>query len=309
MGDCELKNLTAELRKGREIARQLQIHLNVPYSSRETREIMLLQKILNSFEKSLSIVNFSSSGSGASVPIPMTESPPSLTGHSRGEDSHHDLIDGSKKRKSIRRRMQQVRVDPLMGVEGSLDDGFSWRKYGQKDIVGTKYPREYYRCTHRKVQGCLATKQVQRSDYDATILETTYLGSHTCNQATHVLSPSYQQEQSQDLDSVNEQSIHSFHFPSTSIVKPEPRTFSPSMANNCFMSNFSPSLMSPSTSGVRHSFGGDESFHQNSGSELNDIISAATSVTNHQTVGIDFSFVNDEFDPNFDKDKVHQDSR
>ncbi|KAJ8753030.1 hypothetical protein K2173_011798 [Erythroxylum novogranatense] len=295
MGDCELKNLIAELREGRELARQLQIHLNVTYSSRETCEIMLLQKILNSFEKSLSIVNFSSLGSGTSVPIPMSESLPSLTGHSRSEDSYHDLIDGSKKRKSIPRRVQKVRVDPGMRVEGSLDDGFSWKKYGQKDIVGTKYPRGYYRCTHRKVQGCLATKQVQRSDYDPTILEITYLGSHTCNQATRVLSPSYQQEQSQDLDSVIEQSVHSFHFPSTSIMKPEPRTFSPSIANNCFMSNFSPSLMSASRSGVRHSFGGDESFHQNSGSELNDIISAATCVTNH----LDFGFVNDEFDPNF----------
>ncbi|KAJ8753051.1 hypothetical protein K2173_011819 [Erythroxylum novogranatense] len=298
MGDCELKNLIAELRKGRELARQLQIHLNLPYSSRETREIMLLQKILNSFEKSLSIVNFRSLGSGTSVPIPMSESLPSLTGHSRSKDSYHDLIDGSKKRKSIPRRMQQVRADPGMGVEGSVDDGFSWKKYGQKDIVGTKYRRGYYRCTHRKVQGCLATKQVQRSDYDPTILEITYLGSHTCNQATRVLSP-YQQEQSQDLDSVIEQSIHSFHFPSTSIMKPEPRTFSPSIVNNCFMSNFSPSLMSPSTSGARHSFGGNESFHQNSESELNGTISAATSVTNHPTVGLDFSFVNDEFDPNF----------
>ena len=27
------------------------------------------------------------------------------------------------------------------GPEGPLDDGFSWRKYGQKDILGAKYPR------------------------------------------------------------------------------------------------------------------------------------------------------------------------
>lgn len=36
---------------------------------------------------------------------------------------------------------RQVRVSPGIGLEGPLDDGFSWRKYGQKDILGAKYPR------------------------------------------------------------------------------------------------------------------------------------------------------------------------
>lgn len=31
-----------------------------------------------------------------------------------------------------------------MGLEGPLDDGFSWRKYGQKDILGAKHPRYLY---------------------------------------------------------------------------------------------------------------------------------------------------------------------
>jgi hypothetical protein len=34
----------------------------------------------------------------------------------------------------------QVRVNTVQDV-GPLDDGFSWRKYGQKDILGAKYPR------------------------------------------------------------------------------------------------------------------------------------------------------------------------
>lgn len=40
--------------------------------------------------------------------------------------------------------------------------------------------RGYYRCTHRHTQGCLATKQVQRSNDDPTIFEVTYRGRHTC---------------------------------------------------------------------------------------------------------------------------------
>ena len=44
-------------------------------------------------------------------------------------------------RKATKRWTHQVRVNPATGLEGTLDDGFSWRKYGQKDILGAKHPR------------------------------------------------------------------------------------------------------------------------------------------------------------------------
>jgi hypothetical protein len=44
-------------------------------------------------------------------------------------------------RKAVPRWTEQVRVSPGVGLEGPLDDGYSWRKYGQKDILGAKYPR------------------------------------------------------------------------------------------------------------------------------------------------------------------------
>jgi hypothetical protein len=50
-----------------------------------------------------------------------------------------------------------------------IDDGHAWRKYGQKDILNAKYPRNYYRCTHRQDQGCWATKQVQKTDEDPPV--------------------------------------------------------------------------------------------------------------------------------------------
>lgn len=46
--------------------------------------------------------------------------------------------------------------------------------------------RGYYRCTHRHAQGCLATKQVQRSDGDPTIFEVNYRGRHTCSQSSRL---------------------------------------------------------------------------------------------------------------------------
>ncbi|PQP94476.1 putative WRKY transcription factor 45 [Prunus yedoensis var. nudiflora] len=57
-----------------------------------------------------------------------------------------------------------------------LDDGYRWRKYGQKAVKNNKFPRSYYRCTY---QGCNVKKQVQRLTKDEGIVVTTYEGMHT----------------------------------------------------------------------------------------------------------------------------------
>ncbi|KAJ7965159.1 putative WRKY transcription factor [Quillaja saponaria] len=70
---------------------------------------------------------------------------------------------------------------PLFGnTELPPEDGFTWRKYGQKEILGSKFPRSYYRCTHQKLYQCSAKKQVQRLDNDPSIFGVTYRGKHTC---------------------------------------------------------------------------------------------------------------------------------
>ncbi|CAO2149440.1 unnamed protein product [Urochloa humidicola] len=92
----------------------------------------------------------------------------------------------TKKRRHMEE--QTVRVRVVCG-DGPADDGYSWRKYGQKDILGAKYPRAYFRCTHRNSQGCTATKQVQRCDEDPTVFDVIYYGTHTCIQSAVAMQP------------------------------------------------------------------------------------------------------------------------
>ncbi|KAI8522576.1 hypothetical protein RHMOL_Rhmol13G0007400 [Rhododendron molle] len=60
--------------------------------------------------------------------------------------------------------------------EGPPSDCWSWRKYGQKPIKGSPYPRGYYRCSTSK--GCSAKKQVERCRTDASMLIVTYTSTH-----------------------------------------------------------------------------------------------------------------------------------
>ncbi|KAF3324511.1 putative WRKY transcription factor 65 [Carex littledalei] len=88
-----------------------------------------------------------------------------------------------RSRRSVQKRVVSV---PFLDADGNRPKGLSecappsdswtWRKYGQKPIKGSPYPRGYYRCSSSK--GCPARKQVERSRNDPSMLVITYSFEH-----------------------------------------------------------------------------------------------------------------------------------
>ncbi|RDX80164.1 putative WRKY transcription factor 29, partial [Mucuna pruriens] len=81
-----------------------------------------------------------------------------------------DVVVCSKKRQNKSVVKQVTRAD-------GMEDAWAWRKYGQKPIKGSPYPRSYYRCSSSK--GCLARKQVERSHLDPAVFIVTYTAEHS----------------------------------------------------------------------------------------------------------------------------------
>ncbi|KAG8079175.1 hypothetical protein GUJ93_ZPchr0007g3514 [Zizania palustris] len=79
------------------------------------------------------------------------------------------------------------------GNGGVADDGYKWRKYGQKSIKNSPNPRSYYRCTNPR---CNAKKQVERALDDPDTLLVTYEGLHLHYTYSHFLHHHHQQQKS-----------------------------------------------------------------------------------------------------------------
>eukprot|EP00250_Pteridium_aquilinum_P001386 c11586_g2_i1 orf=135-1469(+) len=85
----------------------------------------------------------------------------------------------SKRRKSRNKRV--ITVPAISAKMADIPpDEFSWRKYGQKPIKGSPYPRGYYKCS--SVKGCPARKHVERARDDPNMLTVTYEGEHSHGQ-------------------------------------------------------------------------------------------------------------------------------
>ncbi|KAK6932245.1 WRKY domain [Dillenia turbinata] len=82
----------------------------------------------------------------------------------------------NKQKKKVDKRQREPRFAFMTKSEvDHLEDGYRWRKYGQKAVKNSPFPRSYYRCTTQK---CTVKKRVERSFQDPSTVITTYEGQH-----------------------------------------------------------------------------------------------------------------------------------
>ncbi|XP_060217570.1 WRKY transcription factor 23 [Lycium barbarum] len=107
----------------------------------------------------------------------------SETNDADGEVEHHDQQQTKTKQQlkakktSQKKQQREPRVAFMTKSEVDfLEDGYRWRKYGQKAVKNSPFPRNYYRCTSAT---CNVKKRVERCFSDPSIVVTTYEGKHT----------------------------------------------------------------------------------------------------------------------------------
>ncbi|KAF8107548.1 hypothetical protein N665_0119s0014 [Sinapis alba] len=93
-----------------------------------------------------------------------------------GSEENQNSKKVGKTKKKEEKKQREPRVSFMTKSEvDHLEDGYRWRKYGQKAVKNSPYPRSYYRCT---TQRCNVKKRVERSFQDPTVVITTYEGQH-----------------------------------------------------------------------------------------------------------------------------------
>lgn len=169
--------------------------------------------------------------------------------------------------------------------------------------------RGYYRCTHRNTAGCLATKQVQRSDDDPCVFNITYRGQHTCMQMLQE-PPIPAPDQLYDAglprhEQQNQTMASSFYFPynSAPIADPSPENLIFSSTTSLENSGYMGSFPLPFSSTATSNFLPSQVVAPNaSESELTETVSAAASTTNSLKINASFTSNRMEFDPIFPSD-------
>ncbi|ESW06558.1 hypothetical protein PHAVU_010G057900 [Phaseolus vulgaris] len=168
------RKVQEELVRGHEFATQLRLVINEKDDSATTTPFVqtLAKNVLRSFTNTLFLLDKyypSHHLSNLVTPTKSEDSQESCKSFTSFKNRR-----GCYKRKRTTQEWEKVSEAPAV-------DGHHWRKYGQKEILKTKYSRNYYRCTHKYDGNCQATKQVQRIQEDPPLYKTTYFGHHTCN--------------------------------------------------------------------------------------------------------------------------------
>ncbi|XP_022764430.1 probable WRKY transcription factor 70 [Durio zibethinus] len=173
------KRVIQELVHGQECATQLQILFHKP--SEEGGRLSaeeLVHKILRSFDETLSVLSACDSAEVSHSQATSNGDPPCCDDRRSEDSSESRKRPVSKDRRGCYKRKRAAQTWTV--VSATIGDGHAWRKYGQKEILNSKQPRSYFRCTRKYDQGCRATKQVQRMEDDSQMYQISYIGTHTC---------------------------------------------------------------------------------------------------------------------------------
>uniref|UniRef100_A0A0D9XNE9 WRKY domain-containing protein n=1 Tax=Leersia perrieri TaxID=77586 RepID=A0A0D9XNE9_9ORYZ len=150
----------------------------------------LLTEAMRALNVALSLIKHlpAPAASSAAAAIPVTTSmikaeatPANSNDH--GADNH---VVGKARRSSAAKRKRINGEDKSscfqLTTAAPHEDGYQWRKYGEKKIQGTHFTRSYFRCTYRDDKGCQATRQIQQKDNNyPPMFQVTYNNDHTCN--------------------------------------------------------------------------------------------------------------------------------
>ncbi|XP_028548729.1 probable WRKY transcription factor 53 isoform X2 [Dendrobium catenatum] len=301
----DMNMLINVLNQGNEHMRELQAQLDQPFSAEACK--LLATKAKSALSSAISLAKLLEPS--CQRPTGFVDSPPSASDSPKSDSSDKvfkelERREMCKKRKTLPRWSRQVRACSNSAMEGPLDDGYSWRKYGQKDILGAKFPRGYYRCTYRHTHGCLATKQVQRSSEDDFLFDVTYRGVHTCNhclQRTPTPSP---KEENLIQNQASKPQAHPHQQQLLEQLKTGLRVKTEAsmpenqlMGNNSTTTSAESNYFSLSPCGVNNFAGGLNL--QGFDTEIAEIISAAASTTNSPMLGMDFPMEQIEFETDF----------
>ncbi|CAL5201125.1 unnamed protein product [Lathyrus oleraceus] len=135
-------------------------------AGRNINQTTLPQQTLHGFEASVQSqrVDATENKSSLHLKAEFSDSPPQKDNSAPMEDQAEE--EGE----------QRVNGDTIVaGVGGTpSEDGYNWRKYGQKQVKGSEFPRSYYKCTH---SNCPVKKKVERS-HEGHITEIIYKGAH-----------------------------------------------------------------------------------------------------------------------------------
>ncbi|KAJ4772026.1 hypothetical protein LUZ62_056283 [Rhynchospora pubera] len=202
MGNSKLGTAAAisEVVRGYDIIKQLQGLLQL--KSRKAQDEVQMQELaqplfregLQALNHALSILNSSVSKVEVKSEIVVIESASpvhSNNGSMVSYASDQRIENGRGKRRRVGENSW------ITNTTMPCDDGYQWRKYGDKKLTGSNFSRSYFRCTYKEEQGCQAKKVVQQTSdkLDMPLFQVTYTNKHTCN-SQNTRSPSPTQQKS-----------------------------------------------------------------------------------------------------------------